>query len=289
MGVNVLIKIKENLELLSKSERKLAEWILQYPKDVIHMTVTGLAKEADSSPATIVRLCHSLGLAGFPDLKLQLSAIPEQVAEDLLTDIVPDESLDQLKKKLRVKLDYAFDETVERLKNKELEQALAWMRETTVFYTYGLGASGLVANDIYQKLSRIGRSVMNEQDHHLLATAMVTQQAPALLFAISNSGEKPEVLKLMEVAKNKGIKVVGLTSRRDSTLAKQADVTLLTATGGEAPLRSSATNSLLVQLFAVDILFSAFASQEYEYSLQKLNDSKEVISQYFEKSSRCDS
>lgn len=69
MGVNVLIKIKENLELLSKSERKLAEWILQYPKDGIHMTVTGLAKEADSSPATIVRLCHSLGLAGFPDLK----------------------------------------------------------------------------------------------------------------------------------------------------------------------------------------------------------------------------
>lgn len=56
MGVNVLIKIKGNLELLSKSERKLAEWILQYPKDVIHMTVTGLAKEADSSPATIVRL-----------------------------------------------------------------------------------------------------------------------------------------------------------------------------------------------------------------------------------------
>ena len=68
MGVNVLIKIKENLELLSKSERKLAEWILQYPKDVIHMTVTGLAKEADSSPKNyrpVVSLIRISGLSGF--------------------------------------------------------------------------------------------------------------------------------------------------------------------------------------------------------------------------------
>lgn len=277
MPNNILFIIQERLGSLSNAEKKLAEWILANSAEVIHMNVTTLSKKAKSSPATVVRLCYSLGLEGFTDLKLQLSTNLPQIAEELHTDIVKDEEISQIKKKLHFKVSNSFTETMSKLDDTMVERTMAMMDQAQVIYTYGIGASGLVAEDIFQKLTRIGKNVFFSKDYHLMATSLVTNPSKGVLFAISNSGEKSEVVHLSNIAKERGIDLVVMTNSANSSLGKIADVILETASGGEAVLRSSASSSMLVQLFTVDILFTAYASRHYDSTIERLSQSKEIV------------
>lgn len=275
--MNVLFTIQERLNQLSKAEKKLAEWILTHSEEVIHMSVKTLSEVSETSPATVVRLCYSLGLEGFTDLKLRLSANLPEIKSNLYSDIAPDESISKIKQKIELKVTDAIAKNSQVLKDEVIEAIIQLIDHTSLIYTYGIGASGIVANDFYQKFLRIGKKVLFSENHHLLATSIVTNESPAFLFLVSNSGEKKEVVELAQLAKNLKIPVVCMTSKSQSTLANYADLHLHTADGGEAPLRSSATNSLLVQLYTVDVLFSAYASRHYDKSIRQLEKTKAAI------------
>ncbi|SLM85606.1 MULTISPECIES: MurR/RpiR family transcriptional regulator [Vagococcus] len=277
MKYNIIYIMKEKLNSLSKAEKQLALWIMENPQEVINMSVTNLAKQANSSPATIVRLCYSLGLSGFTDLKIQLSKNLPQIEENLHTDIIKDETIDNIKKKLKFNLNNSFEETFNLLNDEVISQAIDYIEENTTIFTFGLGASGIVSEDIYQKFTRIGRNVIFSKDHHLMSTSLVSNSLSGTFIAISNSGEKQEVIHLARIAKNQNIPVIVITSSPDSSLAVIADCLLITSSGSEAPIRSSATNSMMVQLFAADILFSTYASKNYEETMNKLNVSKQII------------
>lgn len=277
MNYNIIYIMKEKLNTLSNSEKKLANWIIEYPEQVIKMTVTDLSKEASSSPATIVRLCHSLGLEGFTDLKLQLSKNLPQIRENLHTDIIKDEDVHQIKKKLKFNLNNSFEETFNLLSDDALNKAVDLIEASTNIFTFGIGASGLVSEDLYQKFSRVGKNVFFTKDYHLMSTSLISNSSTSVFIAISNSGEKQEVIHLARIAKNQKMSVVVITSSLDSSLACLSDVLLLTSKASEAPIRSSATNSMMVQLFAADIVFSTYASRNYEETLNKLNVSRKIV------------
>ncbi|MEG0732139.1 MurR/RpiR family transcriptional regulator [Vagococcus sp.] len=277
MNYNIIYVMKEKLNSLSNAEKKLASWIMDNPQEVISMNVTHLAKEANSSPATIVRLCYSLGLDGFTDLKLQLSKNLPQIKENLHTDIVKDEEIHQIKKKLKFNLNNSFEETYNLLDDEALNKAVTFIEANTNIFTFGIGASGLVSEDLHQKFTRIGRNIFFSKDSHLMATSLVSNSSSATFIAISNSGEKQEVIHLARIAKNQNIPVIVITSSPDSSLAILADALLITSRASEAPIRSSATNSMMVQLFTADIIFSMYASRNYEDTLNKLNISRQII------------
>ncbi|MCD5002300.1 MurR/RpiR family transcriptional regulator [Enterococcus saccharolyticus] len=277
--MNILFTIQNQLDSLSKAEKKLAQWILEHSAEVIHMSAKTLSEAAEISPATVVRFCYSLGLEGFPDLKLKLSANLPQIQEGLYSDIVPDESITTIKQKIKFKVIDGIEKNCELLEDEAIEQILHLLDHSEVIFTYGIGASGTVADDFYQKFLRVGRTVIFSQDAHLLSTAIVTNKESAFIFLISNSGEKKEVCRLASLAKNCQIPVVSMTSQPRSTLARLSDIVLHTTDGGEAPLRSSATNSLLVQLYSLDVLFSAYASKHYDETIIQLEQTKQAISQ----------
>ncbi|GEQ38661.1 MurR/RpiR family transcriptional regulator [Tetragenococcus koreensis] len=275
--MNILFTIQHQLNKLPKAEKKLAEWILQQPEEVIRMSAKTLSQASNTSPATVVRLCYSLGLEGFTDLKLKLSANQPAIKEDLYTDIVPGEGISTIKQKLLLKMTDGLEKNCEKLETEPIERIVRLLETTETMFTYGIGASGIVADDFAQKFLRVGKKVIYSKDYHLLTTAIVTNEIPSWIFLVSNSGEKQEVVNLALLAKEQGIPVVGMTSKAHSSLATIADVLLHTADGGEAPLRSSATNSLLVQLYTVDVLLSAYATKHYDKILRQLEQTKTTV------------
>lgn len=277
MEYNIIYIMKEKINTLSKAEKKLALWIIDNPEKIINMSVTHLSKEANSSPATIVRLCYSLGLSGFTDLKLQLSKNLPQIKENLHTDIVKNEEITQIKKKLKFNLNNSFEETFNLLNDEALLNSVEFIEQNTNIFTFGIGASGLVSEDLYQKFTRIGRNIFFSKDYHLMATSLVSNSLPGTFIAISNSGEKQEVIHLARIAKNQNMPIVVITSSPDSSLASLADALLITSSASEAPIRSSATNSMMVQLFTADIIFSTYASKNYQETINKLNISRKII------------
>jgi len=98
----------------------------------------------------------------------------------------------------------------------------------------GIGKSGHIANKIAATLASTGTPAQfvhpAEASHGDLG--MIT--ADAVVLAISNSGEAPELANLLVYSRRFAIPLIGLTSREDSALGRQSDVILLLPQLGEA-------------------------------------------------------
>lgn len=98
----------------------------------------------------------------------------------------------------------------------------------------GIGKSGHIAHKIAATLASTGTPAFfvhpAEASHGDLG--MVARGD--IVLAISNSGEAPELVNLLAYTRRFGIPLIGLSSRSDSTLMKQADIRLLIPQTGEA-------------------------------------------------------
>lgn len=119
----------------------------------------------------------------------------------------------------------------------------------------GMGKSGHVARKIAATLASTGTPAFymhpGEAGHGDLG--MVTDADVVL--ALSNSGETEEVLMLLPVLKRQGNRLVAMTGRPDSTLAREADVHLDVRVPAEAcPLDLAPTTSTTAALALGDAL-----------------------------------
>lgn len=215
-------------------------------------------------------------------MKLQILAASSEIEAVSYTDILPDEKLDEIKKKMLWNSNYMFEKTNQVLANEWLEKAVMLMVDSPAIYIYGLGASHLVAMDLKQKLTRVGKQVMCTQDQHELVAALAIAPPDAVYFGISNSGEKREGNILMEIARKSQAHTISLTKDSDNSLSRLADIALKTADTNEAPLRSGATVSLLTQMYAIDILFYHFMTKQYKENISYLELSRTAISEFSE-------
>ena len=70
--MNYIYLINEHYPLLTKSERKVADFILNSGESIIYSTMNDIKTKANVGDATIIRFCQKLGFSGFSDLKLKL-------------------------------------------------------------------------------------------------------------------------------------------------------------------------------------------------------------------------
>ncbi|MGX7148647.1 MurR/RpiR family transcriptional regulator [Enterococcus ureasiticus] len=277
MQQNIILTIQDHLKHLPGSEQKVAEYILNNTSAVINMSAQELAKKSGSSPAAIIRFCRSIKVSGFTGLKLLLSANLGNVDTQMYTEVENGETTAAIKEKLQHRLIHVLERTNENLEDQAIDQSVEELESAEIIFVYGLGASSLVAQDIYQKFTRLGLSVFFTMDHHLFASAIGTNRLKGIFIGISHSGTNQETNALADLAIEKGLSVIGLTADADSALSQKSSILLLTPIGGEAPLRSAATVSLTAQLYVVDVLFFAYAAKNYNETLERIQDSKEAV------------
>ncbi|CDQ21791.1 DNA-binding transcriptional regulator, MurR/RpiR family, contains HTH and SIS domains [Halobacillus karajensis] len=78
MENNVYKKINEKIPKMSKSQRKIAQYILENPNEVPFLNVGKLAKCVGVSDATIVRFAIYLGFSGYPEFQEHIQSSVQQ-------------------------------------------------------------------------------------------------------------------------------------------------------------------------------------------------------------------
>lgn len=281
MEENIILQIKAKLNDLSKAEKKIGEYILEHSVETVNYNTTELAQKANVSQATVVRFCRSIGLSGFSQLKIRLYADASGVDEDLYTDITPDEDIRLIAEKLALRFNQSISQTVNHFDTAVIEDVAKYLECCTTIYVYGLGASHIVAEDFTQKFSRIGKSVINMLDHHLMGSSISNASDACMFVAISNSGETNEIIKLTQIAKQKNFYTVGVSQDSDSTLVELVDYPIIHHGGEAVMLRSAATTSLMAQLFTIDVLYYAYVKKHSDKILDMLKESKINIQAFF--------
>lgn len=272
------LKMLQNmLDQLPASERKIAQYILENPRSILNSTVNDIGTQAKTSGAAVIRLCKSLGLNGFQDLKVRIAGDLVKPAEQGYRDIEPGESYFSIVQKTTSNSIQSIRDSEEIINYEELERAVQTLLPAQNVHFFGIGASNIIAKDAQQKFLRIQKNATAFTDTHLVATLIANAGKDDVVFTISHSGETAEVVKVMALAKERGVKTISLTKYGQSSVASLADIKLFTSYSGEAPFRSAATSSRLAQLYMMDILFLSMATVQYEQTIQAIDQTREAI------------
>lgn len=254
---------------MSPTEEALAAVLLARPEEVLAATTASLAREAGVSQASVVRFARSLGYRGLPDLRLELAQdlsrrnLEHERAGVAQGWIDADDSLEDLAAKIAFHEARSIEQTVAGLSLEGLERVAARVAGRSPVTVLGVGASGLVAQDLSQKLQRIGLPCQFSADTHvqLAHAALLGEEDTAIGFSFS--GRTVEVLHAMDLSRERGALTVAVTGDPASPVAEKADVVLMTR-ARETELRAAALASRMAQLAVVDVLFARTAQLRYD-------------------------
>jgi len=272
-----LLKVKEAFDDLKPSEKKVASYILSFPEESVGLSVGELAQRCNTSNAAIIRFCKTLRFDGYRDFAIQMASdiSSQRVEEDSYTDIQVGDDLETIIKNVSYNNKKSITDTLLVLDIEELKKAIAVLHSSKRIDFYGVGASGLIAQDAQQKFMRINRYSMAYTDTHLQATAAANLSAEDAAVFISYSGETRDIVETMEIAKKTKAKTISITKFGNNTLNSKADIKLFTASS-ETSMRSGASGSRIAQLNVIDILFSGLGSIEYSEIKKYLDRTRKV-------------
>lgn len=279
---HLLLFIKEQMSHLTKHEKRIAEYFMEHPEKTINLSAKELGKITNTSAASVIRCTHKLNFKGFTDLKLAISRYLPQHEQSIYQEIKQDETVDSISKKLITRASHTLEMTEKHISDESINQIVDQLYDTQTMIVFGVGASSLVAQDLYQKFTRIGKQVIHSLDTHFLATAIASHNKSCILIGISNSGENNETISLAKVARKYGVKTVGLTQSEQSTLAKVADFYLIHDASSEKSLRLAATSSFISQLMTIDILFYSYLSRNYDEHVVTMSKTRDAVELYIE-------
>lgn len=277
---SIELRVRSIYDSLSNAEKKVADYFLNNMENVFNKPIAQLAQEAGVSKVAWVRFCKDIGFDGLKDLKKALFAqlrekVDETVADPFsdVRDVVDTKSLIEGIKQNSVR---AIQDTAELLDPNALEEAAQAILNAKSVRIFGVGASGMVGQDLHSKLMRINKNSYFGTDHHSQLTYAASMTAQDVAVLISMSGTTSEVLEILSLVKRCKTPSIALTKYSKTPLAMNADTVLYISTP-EITMRSGAMSSRLAQLMVIDALFTAVAHMDYDAIAVNLEKSHESI------------
>ena len=276
---SLLLDIQVSYNQFTKTEKKIAEFVIKNTNQVLFMSITDLADACKVADASVHRFCRTMGLKGYQEFKMKLSL-----------SMSPDEGSAKETKDSLLKLDSlgftldqilqghisALKETRLLIQEEEVEKTLRMMEEAKTIYFFGVGDSLLSANEARNKFLRITNKVSCVDDPHMQAMTASMADEKDLIVIISYSGSTKDNVHVAKIAKKSGAKVVGITRFLKSPLTSYTD-TLLVCGSNEGPLDGGSMGAKLSQLYIIDVLFQEYYRRNKEASKENNRKTSKAV------------
>ena len=254
---NILLHLRLGLPGYSPTLQKLGDFILTDPQKVLYLTITELARETDTSEASVTRLCRHLGCKGYTEFKMALAL---DVQHNQHAAIASGDSIDML-----------VEETVQALRdtgkfiNREvLQLAVEALHQANTIQIYGVAASAITGEYLHYRLLRLGKSAQLFGDMHRAAMNASTLKEGDLVIAISASGSTKDVMHVVKVAKKQNARVLMLSNTLRSPMGSLADM-LLVAARPEGPFNAGALSGKVGAMLLVEVLINELMTHDARY------------------------
>ena len=263
--MSILERVKAALPALPPAEQRVAKLLLLDARAFATLPVSELADRSHVSKPTVVRFCRSVGYDGLTDFKLKLASsvnegvpfVHRAVEEDdkpgdLIVKVV-DNAVAALLHYRNDAASHAFERAIVAL----TESA----RNGRRIEFYGVGNSGIVAQDAQHKFFRLGVNTAACSDGHVQLMSATMLRTGDCAVIISNSGRSRDLLDAAEIARKKGATTIIITASGSplAALGQSPGQILLAVDHPEDYDRYSPMVSRLLHLIAVDILTTGVA------------------------------
>ena len=276
---DIEIRTRSIYDALSPAGQKVARYFLENLSSVFDDPIASLAEKSGVSQVMWVRFCKSLGFSGLKDMKKnlvsQLREAREEAAVPSSMDFLDTRIYSSTEDIIRGIEASAVDAVKSTAKIQEpavLEAVAARIAAAQSVRLFGVGASGLVAEDLYHKLLRIDLKAIFCTDTHMQLTYITSMKPGDVAVFFSNSGRTAEILELAKAASERRACIVAVTKYGPNPLMELADYVLPTSSP-ELEFRSGAMSSRVAALLVVDMLFTTLCNKNYDTVAKPLSES----------------
>src|SRR5687767_15460788 len=257
----MLDRIRASIPALPPAEQRVAKLVLADPRSFASLPVGELAERSHVSKPTVVRFCRSVGYDGLADFKLKLAGnvnegvpfVHRSVDEDdkpgdLIVKVI-DNAVSALLKYRNNAAGHAFERAIAALAQT--------CRDGRRMEFYGVGNSGIVAQDAQHKFFRLGVNTIAYSDGHMQVMSASLLGPGDCVVVISNSGRTRDLMDACDIARKNGATTIVMTAT-GSPLASAGHIHLA-ADHPEGYDRYSPMVSRLLHLMIIDVLATTVA------------------------------
>ncbi len=257
----MLDRIKAALPSLAPAEQRVGRLCLADPRAFAKLPVSELADRSHVSKPTVVRFCRSVGYDGLADFKLKLAGTVNEGVPFIHRSVDVDDKIGDVMVKV-------IDNTVAALLKYRNEASTMAMERAVVALVeaykagrqiqfFGVGNSGIVAQDGQHKFFRLGVNTTAYSDGHMQVMSASVMRAGDCVVVISNSGRTRDLMDACDIARKNGATTIVITAS-GSPLASAGHIHL-SADHPEGFDKYSPMVSRLMHLMILDILATAVA------------------------------
>ncbi len=252
----MLNDIEAAFSSMTRAEKKVARVVLDSPYRVLRKSIGLLAGEAGVSEPSVIRFCRALNCRGFQEFKLKLAQGLATGAHFGQTRLSIDESPSDLIAKVVDSGIASLIKVRDSLPAEQVRTAVDMLAAARRIEFYGLGGSGIVAQDAQHKFFRLGIPVVAYSDPTVHSVSASLLNAGCVIVAISQSGTTQDIIESAELGLAAGARVIAITAA-ESPLARQATLclpmNLLEDEDLYAPIKSRMAHLAIVDVLAVGV------------------------------------
>ena len=277
MEVDVMGRIRTKYKTLSQSQKQVADYVLEHPEKVMLLSLADLASASKVSEPTVMRFLHKLEYQSYQVFRVNIAQkSARDTGQALYSEVEPGDSCAEIMRKVISSTKCALDDLPQALDPQAVEQQCLAILRAKKTLIIGVGSSHAIAFDFNHKLLKLGIDSRCCNDSHLINISCSNLAPDSLLIAVSHSGESREILDGVAFAKARGCPLSAITSFPNSSLAKQADIVVVSSSH-ETNYRSDAMTSRIIQLCIIDMIYIRLALTGGENMLEKINMSRVAV------------
>jgi len=275
--ISIMALIQKKRRDMTKTQKLISDYIVKQPSSVLRMSISQLSEVIGvKSESTIVRFYRFLGFGGYHEFKVTLAT---EIAGNTIMpsfDIESDDSIKTIKDKIFSGAINTLSVNQKMMHTEIIEQAIDLLENAKRIILLGYGTSGIIALDLFFKLTRIGYNCYYNPDSHINSVALSNPMEGDVFICISFSGESNDVIKPIE-NRPPQVKVIGITGNEKSTLGKKSDV-CIEIISEEKNYRTDAMISRIVRIALNDIIFVGLCLKQGNSVKDKLLTAKRALS-----------
>lgn len=281
-----LLKTLSEREKFSAVEQNIIKYILDNPKEIVNMSIRELANKTFTSSAAIFRLCQKCGLKGYTEFKIKFISEMNRTSDfendelekpirDLHRPINGKDDVKSVVRKMAFLQIEAIEETKNEINYKQLERVADMMNAAGQIVFFGFDLNYYISQSTVYHLVRTGKpAVVYETVNNQVAKAVMFKKEDVAIL-ISRTGENKNLIRISQVLKRKGAKIILLSASRDTSLDKLCDEFIYIANVIDYLSMGGVIFSVGCR-YILDVLFGILFSKNYK-SVEKFVGEFETV------------
>ena len=214
---------------LSKTQRRIADFLLENSNRVAFTTLKSLSKEVNVAEVTILNFCKKIGCNNFMDLKREFRVNVNECSQrsGRLTNILSNiESVDNNLAKIMESEIRTVEDAISNISIEDIKFATKYIKEADKVYLVSEGISDAVSQFLILRLKYIGINVekFKVDSYHLMNFSMSSKNVNSVFIVTTLPSYSKKVAKFTKYLKDNKHTVIGLTDNVKSPISKYSDV-----------------------------------------------------------------